>query len=121
MPDCTWLREDQPLWMGRSSRTGIHWGLAEQFAWLQGVCQPYYGEVAGLKSYYSFTQNGSDPGYGEIESQVLHCFVRRFAPATIIEIGSGVSTMCMLEAVALNQRDGKRVPRTPDISPPASG
>ena len=117
VPDCTWLRQNQSLWIERSSLTGIDWDLAEQFAWLQDVCQPYYGEVAGLKSYYSFTQNGSGPGYGEIESQVLHCFVRRFAPANIIEIGSGVSTMCMLEAAGLNQRDGKRFPRVTCVEP----
>ena len=117
VPDCTWLRENEPLWIGRSSLDGIHWDLAEQFAWLQDVCQPYYGEVAGLKSYYSFTQNGSGPGYGEIESQVLHCFVRRFAPANIIEIGSGVSTMCMLEAAGFNQRDGKCAPRITCVEP----
>lgn len=115
VPDCTWLRDNHSLWIGRSSLTGIHWDLAEQFAWLKDVCQPYYGEVAGLKSYYSFTQNG--PGYGEIESQVLHCFVRRFTPANIIEIGSGVSTLCMLEAAGLNQREGKRVPRITCVEP----
>jgi hypothetical protein len=47
----------------------------------------------------------------------LHCFVRRHAPANIIEIGSGVSTMCMIEAADLNQRDGKRVPKITCVEP----
>ena len=117
VPDCSWLEQHKPLWTGRSSLKGIPWDLAAQFAWLKDCCEPYYSEVAGLKSYYSYTQNGSGPGYGEIESQVLHCFVRRHAPANIIEIGSGVSTMCMLEAAALNQRDGKRVPKITCVEP----
>ncbi len=117
VPDCTWLEQNKTLWTGRSSLKGISWDLAAQFAWLKDCCEPYYGEVAGLKSYYSYTQNGSGLGYGEIESQVLHCFVRRYAPANIIEIGSGVSTMCMLDASALNQRDGKRVPKITCVEP----
>ena len=117
VPDCTWLKDHESVWMGRSSLTGIDWNLESQFAWLKDVCEPYYKEVAGLKTYYSFTRNGSGPGYGEIESQVLHCFVRRHTPTTIIEIGSGVSTMCMLEAAALNQRDGKRVPKIVCVEP----
>jgi hypothetical protein len=117
VPDCTWLEENKPLWTGRSSLKGIQWDLAAQFAWLKNCCEPYYAEVAGLKSYNAFTNNGSGPGYGEIESQVLHCFVRRHAPANIVEIGSGVSTMCMLEAAGLNQRDGKRVPKITCVEP----
>lgn len=117
IPDCTWLEQNKPLWTGRSSLKGISWDPAAQFAWLKDCCEPYYNEVAGLKSYYSYTQNGSGPGYGEIESQVLHCFVRRYAPPNIIEIGSGVSTMCMLDAAALNQRDGKRVPKITCVEP----
>jgi hypothetical protein len=115
VPDCTWLENNRPLWMGRSSLTGIAWDLASQFAWLKGICEPYYGEVAGLKAYHSFI--GSGPGYGEIESQVLHCFVRRYAPANIVEIGSGVSTMCMIAAAGLNQRDGKGAPRITCVEP----
>jgi hypothetical protein len=103
VPDCAWLEDNRPLWTGRSSLTGIEWDLPAQFAWLKDVCEPYYSEVAGLESYRALT--GSGPGFGEIESQVLHCFMRRFAPGQVIEIGSGVSTLCMLEAARLNQRD----------------
>jgi hypothetical protein len=115
VPDGAWLADNRPLWIGRSSLTGIPWDLASQFEWLKGVCEPYYGEVAGLKAYHSF--NGSGPGFGEIESQVLHCFVRRYAPANIIEIGSGVSTKCMIEAARLNQRDGKRATSITCVEP----
>ena len=78
VPDCTWLENNRPLWIGRSSLTGIPWDLAGQFAWLKGVCEPYYREVTGLKSYYSYA--GSGPGFGETASQVLHCFIRRYPP-----------------------------------------
>lgn len=115
VPDCTWLENNRPLWIGRSSLEGIRWDLAGQFAWLERVCDPYYGEVRGLKSYHGFA--GSGPGYGEIESQVLHCFIRQYPPANVIEIGSGVSTMCMIEAGGLNRRDGKRATKITCLEP----
>ncbi|HEX5236182.1 MAG TPA: class I SAM-dependent methyltransferase [Silvibacterium sp.] len=117
VPDCAWLRRNQPLWTRRSSLTGIHWDLAEQFSWLADICEPYYAEVSGLKFYNLLTQNRSGPGYGPVESQVLHCFIRTYAPAGIVEIGSGVSTMCMLEAARLNQRDGKRESKITCVEP----
>lgn len=107
VPDCKWLEENRPLWIGRSSLTGISWDLPEQLVWLKETCEPYYHEVEGLRFYHSQAQKGTGPGFGSIESQVLHCFMRRYAPERVIEIGSGVSTMCMLEAVNLNQREGR--------------
>jgi predicted O-methyltransferase YrrM len=107
VPDCSWLEDNRPLWIGRSSLTGIAWDLPAQMAWLKDVCESYYSEVAGLESYRALARNGSGPGFSEIEAQVLHCFIRRFAPERVIEIGSGVSTLCMLEAARLNHREGK--------------
>lgn len=121
IPDCEWLQKHQELWVGRSSLTGIHWDLAEQFSWLERTCRPYYAEVAGLAAYNSYTDAAAGPGYGPIEAQVLHCFMRTHAPARVIEIGSGVSTMCMLDARKMNARDGKRVAEITCIEPYPSG
>ena len=117
VPDCAWLEQHVPLWAGRSSLTGIHWDLGEQFSWLKAICGTYSAEVSGLGTYNRFAQNGSGLGYGPIESQVLHCFVRACEPRQIIEIGSGVSTMCMLEASRLNRRDGKRESKITCVEP----
>ena len=117
VPDLAWLDKNRSSWMGRSSLKGIEWDLPKQFEWLKNTCESHYNEVAGLESYSSFVEGGSGPGYGPIESQVLHCFIRSHAPARIIEIGSGVSTMCMLQAAALNQRDGIRIPNITCVEP----
>lgn len=106
VPDCSWLKDNRELWIGRSSMTGIAWNLATQFAWLKELCEPYYSEMS-VENYRALC-NGSGPGFGEIEGQVLHSFMRKFSPERVIEIGSGVSTLCMLRAAGLNQRDGKR-------------
>ena len=117
IPDLTWPDENRSAWMGRSSLKGIEWDLPKQFEWLKTICEAHYGEVAGLNSYNSFPAGRTGPGYGPIESQVLHCYIRTHAPARIIEIGSGVSTMCMLEASALNKRDGIRASKITCVEP----
>jgi predicted O-methyltransferase YrrM len=85
--------------------------------WLADTCRPFYDEVRGLAFYRDVTAKQLGPGYGPIESQVLHCVLRRYAPAAIVEIGSGVSTACMLQAVERNAHEGKRASRLVCVEP----
>src|SRR3989454_5395531 len=140
IPDYRWLRRHRTLWAGRASLTGVRWDLDEQLRWLRDLCAPYYHEVRGqdldeqlrwlrdlcapyyhevrgLHVYRQLTASGVGAGYRPIESQVLHCFLRAMRPATVIEIGSGVSTACMLNAVRLNQQEGQRGSRLICIEP----
>jgi len=107
VPDYAWLKRNKKLWTGRASLAGVRWDLDEQLRWLQEVCRPHYKEVAGLGFYEAQAGRDWGPGYGQIESQALHCFIRTFAPRRITEIGSGLSTVCMLNAVRANTREGK--------------
>jgi hypothetical protein len=107
VPDYAWLRAHKEAWTGRARLAGLHWDLDEQFQWLEEICRPYYHEVAGLKFYNEAAARGLGPGFGEIESQVLHCFVRTQAPSRIIEVGSGVSTACLLHASDINVQEGR--------------
>src|SRR5439155_1182332 len=117
-----WLRHNRMLWARRASLTGVHWDLDEQLRWLTRLFTHYYHEVRGLHVYRQLTASGVGAGYRPIESQVLHCFLRAMRPATVIEIGSGVSTACMLNAVRLNQQEGQRGSRLICIEPyPAKG
>ena len=43
-------------------------------------------------------ENGSFDGYGVIEADFLYCFIRKFQPKKIIQIGCGVSTAIILRA-----------------------
>jgi len=105
--DYHWLEKNKSAWIGRSRLTGIEWDLDKQLSWLQDICCSYYQEVRGLHFCEDDVVRAAGPGYGEIESQVLHCFVRRTAPQRIVEIGSGASTMCMLHATELNAHDNR--------------
>jgi len=107
VPDYSWLRANRPLWTGRASLNGLTWDLSAQMDWIERICRPYYHEVAGLQLFREIFSRGVGPGFGPIESQLLHCFMRAQAPGRVIEIGSGVSTACMLHAIQLNRQDGR--------------
>src|SRR5262249_25805410 len=96
VPDYAWLRANRALWDKRADLYSLEWDLDSQLTWLTEICKNYRSEVTGLSSYRQLTQYG--PGYGEVESQVLHCFCRAMQPQKIIEVGSGVSTACMANA-----------------------
>ena len=99
VPDARWLRQNAPLWEGASTLPGVVWDLDAQLERLGRICKPYVHEVAGLEFFSQVTSDRWGPGYGPIESQVLHCFLRARRPSRIIEIGSGVSTACLLHAL----------------------
>jgi len=84
-----------PIWMA----------LDDNIVVLERWISPYESEFRGNKVYKKAAGSGS--GYGYIEAQALHAFIRTTAPKRIIEIGSGVSTMCMLAATALNESEGR--------------
>lgn len=104
--DYRWLATHKEIWAKRAPMRGVHWDLQEQFVWLEATCGPFLHEVAGLKSYEKIVQNEVGPGYGPIESQVLHAVIRAKRPKNIVEIGSGVSTAIMLQAIEANVREG---------------
>ncbi len=55
--------------------------------------------------------------HGWVESQALHAVLRRLKPRRIIEVGSGVSTHCISQALALNERDGTPATELTSIEP----
>jgi hypothetical protein len=115
--DFHWLENSKEVWIERARLNGIEWDLDNQLEWLTETCRPYYHEVAGLEFYEESGACEWGPGFGAIESQVLHCFLRSNAPARIVEIGSGQSTVCMLEASKLNVKDGRSEIRITCIDP----
>ena len=112
-----WLKENMQLWAERSPLLGIDWDIDRQLAWLIEICAPYYSEVEGLSFFNQTASQGWGPGFGRIESQVLHCFIRSKAPARIIEIGSGQSTVCMLQASKRNTDEGRAASEITCVEP----
>jgi hypothetical protein len=48
----------------------------------------------------------NNPAYGIIDASVLHCMIRHYHPKTIIEVGSGNSTLVAARAALLNRDSG---------------
>lgn len=117
VPDIHWLKQNQEAWIGPAGFDHVDWDLDRQLAWLEETCAGHYDEVRGWGVYDTVTEQAAGPGYGPIESQVLHCVVRRHRPSRVVEIGSGMSTLCMLHAGELNKRDGERPPEITCIEP----
>jgi Methyltransferase domain len=117
LPDYSWLRAHKQVWTERASLIGVEWDLDEQLEWLAQICSPYYSEVAGLRFYNRAVASSVGAGFGPIESQVLHCFIRANTPPVIVEIGGGISTACIANASDMNRRDGKRPSRITCVEP----
>jgi hypothetical protein len=96
------LRRTRARWAHRSAMLGIDLDLDRQEQSLREMVKPFEVEYRG-NTAYNFAVGGLfGPGFGYIEAQALHGVIRSLKPRRIVEIGSGVSTYCMLEAIKRN-------------------
>jgi predicted O-methyltransferase YrrM len=100
------LRRLQKFWARRSSMTGVNMDIVAQEKYLREIVAPYEPEYRGNQAFKEGAAKGFGPGFGYIEAQCLHGVLRALKPEKIYEVGSGVSTYCALQAIALNRREG---------------
>jgi predicted O-methyltransferase YrrM len=100
------LRATRDRWAKRRDMTGLRIDLDAQAAQLRDWCLPFRDEYRDNAAYIRATYEQYGPGYGPIEAQALHGVLRALKPRRIIEIGSGVSTACMLDALMRNEAEG---------------
>lgn len=106
VPNILELQRTRDVWAKKSELPGVSVNLDEQATNLKTICMPYQMEYAGNKIYKEGVSNCFDaPGYGYIEAQALHGFIRHYKPKRIVEVGSGVSTYCMLKACEMNSKE----------------
>jgi predicted O-methyltransferase YrrM len=67
---------------------------------------PFEPEYRGNATYLDGVNNHAGPGFGYVEAQTMHAFIRKTRPRRVIEVGSGVSTWCMLAALKANESEG---------------
>jgi predicted O-methyltransferase YrrM len=91
--------------------------LDRQIENLKRVCVPYAGEYAGNRAYKEAIAERFGPGYGYVEAQALHAVIRYFRPGQIIEVGSGVSSSCILKAASMNDRESGLVSNVTCVEP----
>jgi len=103
--DVNELARTKNKWAKRSNMPGIEMDLEEQIRFLRDSILPFQSEYVGSKIYLEGLQGEFGPGYGFIEAQAYHAILRWLKPRRVIEVGSGVSTHCAIEAAKLNARE----------------
>ena len=105
IPNILELKKTYDVWAKKSELPGLTVDLNDQMANLKTICKPYLSEYASNKYYRDGVSRNFGPGYGYIEAQALHAFIRHYQPRRIVEVGSGVSTYCMFKAAEFNAKE----------------
>lgn len=76
--------------------------LSDQVSLLTDLCQPFLHQWSELDVHgVADRENGQGGGYGIIEAEVLHAFVRGHRPGRIVQVGCGVSTSVIIRAATM--------------------
>lgn len=105
VPNIIELERKRKFWAKKSELPGIFINMDQQMINIKNICMPYQSEYTGNKFYHEGVSNHLGPGYGPIEAEVLHAVIRTFKPKEIIEVGSGISTYCMIKACEINEKE----------------
>lgn len=97
------LRKSRERWNRPIDLSTLPMNLDSQRECLRSWIAPFESEYRGNKIYLDGVKYHAGPGFGYIEAQALHGFIRHIKPRKIIEIGSGVSTWCILGALSYDQ------------------
>ena len=101
-------RLPEAVWTRRHELPGIDFDPAGQLAFLREL-HPFSGEcdwpehpVPGRGTHYYSTNDS----FGYSSACLLHSIVRLTRPRKVIEVGGGMSTLLLLDAMAANDRAG---------------
>jgi predicted O-methyltransferase YrrM len=98
IPDLRELENDLS-WRNRRSMVGVRGAeIAPQLQFAQQCCSPHREELLAIDVHRRAVTEADEVGYGVIEADFLHCFIRTFRPKRIIQVGCGVSTAVILLA-----------------------
>lgn len=106
IPDTSQLTDE--VFSRVSELKGIEMNEQKQIQLLQYFSQKYRSEYDQFpsKPVNYFDYHTSQTSYRCVEAQMLYCFVRDLKPKSMIEIGSGFSTMLTAQALRKNKEEG---------------
>ena len=108
IPDTRELEKKDDLWQKKSDLVGVAFCPERQLAYLEEVFSTYKSEfdfrVERSDVPYEFYLNNAE--FGLEDSSVFYSMIRHFKPRTILEVGSGNSTMLAARACVRNQQEG---------------
>lgn len=100
------LRTTEADWRRPLSPIPFAWDLDAQAQWLTEQVGEFPRELP-LPNLYRQSERVGGFRYGPIEAQFLYSWLRSNAPRSVLEIGSGTSTLVMSQAIERNVRDGR--------------
>lgn len=108
IPDTAGLARKQGLWDTPSELVGVELNEAGQLALLRDTFPPYAAECAFPARVTSvpYEYHAANEKFGLLSACVLHCLIRHSVPRTVVEVGSGWSTLVSARACRLNQERG---------------
>lgn len=106
LPNIPDLEKTVATWARRSTMPNIRWNTREQATMLRTICMPFREEYTAEAFAGDFAGRRLGPGFGPIEAQALHAFIRWAKPDRIIEVGGGESTFVMRRAAERNAAGG---------------
>ncbi|HWE34665.1 MAG TPA: class I SAM-dependent methyltransferase [Solirubrobacteraceae bacterium] len=106
IPDLAFL--DDEVFIRRSALPGIEFDVDAQLAFVERELAAFAAEFRPPRSPTSdrtefYLDNGL---YQAGDAELLYAFIRRYRPATVLELGAGFSTLVAAGAVRANRRDG---------------
>ncbi len=118
-PDARQLRDTSAQWFRESNFPGIDFHLDDEERLLTEVTayKPEYDHLPHRRVF----EQGLGLGYPEVEASLLYAMVRHIKPRTIVEVGSGSSTLYSIRALSANRREtgvrSKMIAVEPDPRP----
>ncbi|MDR3753287.1 MAG: class I SAM-dependent methyltransferase [Terracidiphilus sp.] len=99
IPDIRQLRRSES-WKLPSVMTGVAGAdIESQMSFLQGCCLPPLQDRLSQGGIYEHScRENAAPGYSQIDSDFLYCFIATKRPRKIVQVGCGVSTAVILLA-----------------------
>jgi predicted O-methyltransferase YrrM len=116
VPNILELEKTKAIWAGKSELPGLAVDLDEQVSNLRAICLPYQKEYVGNRIYREGAKEFRY-AFGYIEAEALHAVIRHYRPRKVVEVGSGLSTYCMLAALRMNQEEGSGSSSMTSIEP----
>lgn len=99
IPDHYWERPSELVGIDLSENTQL--ALLEEF---RGKYKSEYDQFSDPKSS-PIRFSLPNRSFGPVDAEVLYCMIRHFKPNTVMEIGSGNSTLLSAEAILRNSRE----------------
>lgn len=98
IPDIAELKKNR-TWKEPFSLIGVDGAdLKQQLEFVRECCELWVDDQKTAHPYaHACSKNGA-PGFGPIEADFLHCFIRSQKPGRIVQVGCGVSTAVILSA-----------------------